>query len=220
VILLGVYLGALALGGVLIAASALGGLSGAHGADADHGADHGSEADPAANADHAVDADHALQHHAPAPNASLGDSALSATLLSMRFWTFALASFGMLGALLTLIGIPGLASFPVSAVVGTGIGAVVATFFRRAGRQNVVTETSTRAVAGREAQVVLAIGPDSRGKVRLSLAGQTIELLARTREGRRIERGETVLVVSVAQGEAVVTPVQPGHRPNPVATSS
>lgn len=134
---------------------------------------------------------------------------LVANLLSLRFWTFALASFGLTGLLLSLVGLPELVGLGISAPLGLGIGWGAATVVRSLARDTRSTEMRTQTLQGREAVVVLAVGPEKVGKVRLVHAGQTLELPATTREDRLLDRAETVLVVEVKGGQAVVTSAVP-----------
>jgi hypothetical protein len=204
-ILLAVYIGCLVLGGILIGASVLGVSKDVDG-DGDVDA-----------VDMAHDHDHDHLHLADkdAPGALV-----ASTVLSLRFWTFALASFGMTGLLLELLGVPAVAGLPVSLVTGVGIGAAVATGLRMLARDTVSSAVGTRQLGGRDAEVVLALGPGKIGKVRLTHQGQTLELPATTREARRIERGERVLVVEVVNGRADVTPAEPERRPLPHPVST
>lgn len=235
--LLALYVGCLALGGVLIAASLVGG--GGDG-DADHGdVDHGDVADgdldhgdlDHGDLDHGdVDhggADHHDLHpgdasatHGGAPHAGLDhgvSAAVAATLLSFRFWTFALAAFGLTGVLLTLLGAAPWLSVTVSVLNGVASGAIVSTMLRRISRDTVTSAIDTRTLSGADAVVILSVGPHKLGKVRLTHRGQILELPATTREGRLLDRGERVLVVSVLGGTADITPggpPEPFHPPN------
>jgi hypothetical protein len=194
--LLPLYAGAFVLGGVLVSASALGVDK-----DADHdgpgydGADH-AHAEPGGE----LAKDIGL--------AGSGVNAVAALVLSLRFWTFALASFGATGLLVEWLA-PSLPSLLLALPNGVAIGAAAAWFVRRIANDTVSSALDARRLAGRDAEVVLAVGPDKLGKVRLSHQGQLLELPATTREPHRIERGERVLVVSVTAGVADVTPVRP-----------
>lgn len=225
--LVALYLGCLTLGGIFIGASMLGGGSHAdndagmdHG-EAGHGADHG-DADHAGadhgSADHGVLHDHG--HDTKADLARFGsDTAgiIGATLLSIRFWTFALASFGLTGLLLQLFGIVPLLGLPIALVTAFFVGATVTATLRKLAHGTVSTATGTRQLAGREADVVLRVGPGKVGKVRLQHQGQILELPATTQEDRVLERGERVLLVEVTDGRADVTPLLP--RPHPPPTT-
>lgn len=199
-ILLSVYAGALVFGGIFVAASALG-------FDKDH------EAEVHADA-HLDGAEAHVDSEAGAHEGGVGEvGAFAATFFSLRFWTFALTSFGLTGALLELFGVSPLLSIPAALVSGFAIGLAVATVFRLANRRSVGTIADVRSLLGREGTVLLAIAADKPGKIRVQHDGQSLDLLARTREPRRLERGEKVLVVDMKDGEATVTSPAPGGAP-------
>jgi len=209
-LILALYLGCLVVGGVLIAVSLAGGGHDDASDTGDHGGDLG----------HDHDHDHEHGHHGGDgvfKGMSNADSA--ATLLtSTRFWTFALASFGMTGLLIRLGGVTDLLGLPVSGVLGIGIGLVAAKVMRSVARERVTGTVSTASTRGQEAEVMLAIGPGKTGKVRLEVAGATLELMATTREDRVIERKERVIIVDVKGGVADVTPATPAPKAIPQST--
>jgi membrane protein implicated in regulation of membrane protease activity len=213
--LLALYVGCLVLGGILIGASMIGAGHDAHG-PAGNGPDpdaltHGEPGhDPLGHDpdEHAFPTDSAVAgaHGEPSSSAS---TAVLATLLSLRFWTFALAAFGMTGALLTLVGVAAPVGLGFAAVTGFGVGTGVTVLLRMLSRETVSSALETASLRGRDAEVVLAVGPGKIGKIRLSCNGQTLELAAGTREPRTLERHERVLIVDVADGTADVTPIDP-----------
>lgn len=217
--LLALYAGCLVLGGILIGASMLGAGkdADADGGDVDAHADVG---DADHDLDHAHDHGHAHDHdvaHAHDAGQALG--ALAATLLSLRFWTFALASFGMTGLLLTLFGVASMVTLGLSVATGIGVGAGVTTLLRAVSRDTVTSALDARSLRGRDAEVILAVGPSKLGKIRLVHNGQILELPATTREQRLLERAERVLVVDIAGGTADVTSIAPDRRvPSPLST--
>lgn len=217
--LLALYAGCLVLGGILIGASMLGAGkdADADGVDVDGQADAGSVDH---DLDHAHDHGHAHDHdvaHAHDTGQPLG--ALAATLLSLRFWTFALASFGMTGLLLTLFGVASMVTLGLSVATGVGVGAGVTTLLRAISRDTVTSALDARSLRGRDAEVILAVGPSKLGKIRLVHNGQILELPATTREQRLLERAERVLVVDIAGGTADVTSLAPDRRvPSPLST--
>ncbi len=219
--LLALYAGSLVLGGILIAASMFGA-----GKDADgdnDGSGHDVDAGHAVEAGHEIDGDHGhdhghglgkdLAHDHTNDHSHMGIGAVAATLLSLRFWTFAIAAFGMTGLLLTLLPIDRILALVLSIVTGGGVGVGVTMLLRAVSRDTVSSALDARSLRGRDAEVVLTMGPDKLGKVRLIHNGQIIELPATTKEGRILERGERVLVVDVSAGTADVTPATPDRRP-------
>lgn len=224
--LIAVYLGCLVLGGILIGASMFGagkdveaGDSGDADVGAGHGAELGGDHDASADADMGHDHGHDHHHVAGGQDASVGP--VAATLLSLRFWTFALASFGMTGLLLTLIGAETVFGAGLSVLTGLAVGSGVTTLLRAVSRDTVSSALDARTLRGRDAEVVLSVGPGKLGKVRLVHNGQLIELPATTREERLLERAERVLVVDISGGTAEVTGALPDRRPpSPLATHS
>jgi membrane protein implicated in regulation of membrane protease activity len=209
--LLPVYIGSLALGGVLIIASvAMGGKDADadhdHDFDADADADFDADADADFDADADADADAELDHSSGL-DADVDAEALWLPFLSMRFWTFGSASFGLSGTLLTLLSVNALIAAVFSAFMGISMGWLVAWVFRKLKTSSVGGQTSTASLQGSEANVLLSIGPEKTGKIRLVMENRHIDLIARTQDDDLIARNEKVLIVSVEDGIAQVTKV-------------
>jgi hypothetical protein len=143
----------------------------------------------------------------PQSGGDLGGPGLRA-LLSLRFWTFALASFGFLGAGLRVIGVGEPVAGLVAASVGGVLGYVAAAIFWRLSRSEVGVATTLGQLRGTEAEVVLPIRVGAVGKIGLKVSGQYTELPARTNDGADLALRERVLVVSVHEGVATVTSVR------------
>ncbi|MES2639150.1 MAG: hypothetical protein V4850_06690 [Myxococcota bacterium] len=228
--LIALYAGSLVLGGILIAASMLGGGQDsdgdADGTDAGHDVDHGHELNHGHDHDHdhghhdlGKDLVHGHDHGQSHTEVLQGFSAIAMTILSLRFWTFALAAFGMTGLLLSLLSTPWLITLVLALVTGAVVGVGVTTLLRAVSRDTVSSALDARTLRGRDAEVVLTMGPGKLGKVRLIHNGQTLELPATTKEARVLERGERVLVVDVSGGTADVTPASPDRRPPTVLST-
>lgn len=175
--MLPVYLASLAFGLVLVGASVFGGTDGEGdgGADADDGHAHGGA-------------------HGGGPVSDF---------LSLRFWTYSLAAFGMTGAALLLLKTPFAVHLSAAAVLGVAVGLGASRVFRSLAGMGTGTLPDSRALEGRDAEVVLALAPERLGKVRVRLADQDCELLARGGD-ETIARGEKVLVIRVNDGVADV----------------
>jgi hypothetical protein len=126
-------------------------------------------------------------------------------LFSMRFWTFALASFGLCGTLLTLVGTPAIVGAVLSAGMGIGLGAAAAWMFQHLSRNQVSASTNLKSVRGVHATVLLPIRPTGRGKVRMQIDGHHVDVIAQTTTNTTLEQSSTVLVVDVEDGIANVT---------------
>ena len=226
--LLGIYLGSLALGGVLIAASI---ILGGHDADADAHADFDADADADFDADADtdfdfdadadvdvdadVDADHDMDlHHGGALAEAAAALAIGGYLpfLSLRFWTFALASFGLTGSLLHITVMEGILSLVAAIPTGVGIGWVVALVFRYLKRSSVGDVTKVQHMRGMDGTVELPIGPGKLGKISLLIDGHDVEMMASTREDKLIPVKSPVLVVDVKDNVADVVPLPVARR--------
>jgi hypothetical protein len=172
---------------------------------ADVGAD--TNLDVAANGDlHAGDVGHA---------AGAGHGAGSAFLpifLSLRFWTFALLAFGMVGAAIRTLD---LAAPWVAALLAVGMG-LAAGFgaswaFTALDRSQTSSGAESRDLVGQSGRVLVPPGPGGRCKVRVELKGQSIDLLAAT-EDRDLHEGDEVLVTSTEAESVQVSRATPSVR--------
>ncbi|MBM4319181.1 MAG: hypothetical protein FJ125_04295, partial [Deltaproteobacteria bacterium] len=161
-------------------------------ADADHDADHD------AGADHGVEADHGSTAEAAAAlHASGGDRRLWLPFLSLRFWTFFLAFFGLTGTVLSGFGLMAVIPTLLTALaVGGGSGTCISYAVHALKQHQVGVATGPQDFLGREATVVVRLGPGRAGKIRLSVHDNVIELLAEAEQ--EIGRGEKVLIYEMA----------------------
>lgn len=168
--MLAIYLVAAILGGGLVVFSAIGGIHG-HG-DADAGGDHGHDADAA--------------------------GAFWLPFFSVRFYVYALAAFGILGASLTLTGTSAEPTRLVaSSLTGLAVGVVASTLVRwltRSDRSSAATHADFLGAFGR---VTVPVRPGSPGKVRTSVKGDIIDLIALPELDEELEAGEEVVVLDM-----------------------
>jgi membrane protein implicated in regulation of membrane protease activity len=196
------YVGALALGGALIAVSAFAGAH-ADGGDADADAD--------AHLDAAGDALHTGLDK---------DAAAWLPFLSLRFWTFGLGAFGLTGLLLHLLSFSPLVSGVAAGGMGVFVGLLSAWAFRRLRSASVSGNVRLADLAGQEAEVLLPVGPGQAGKVRLLVDGQLTDLIATTRDTEGLPRRSRALVVAIDEGRAIVTALPSLPAPGPGPASS
>lgn len=196
------YLFTLIVGAVLLGASI---LLGGHDADVD--ADAG-DVDLDADADVEVEGDADVGGH--------GDfSGLLLSVLSLRFWTFFFAFFGMTGLALDLLGLVEnqWVTLALALGMGLGTGASAMTIIRK-----LSADTSGKAVessdyVGKTARVIVPFEGASVGKVRVSLKGNQIDLLASSIEDEDSFAGrEEVLIVEMDGPKAKVARVDVGRR--------
>lgn len=176
-----IYLGGLLFGGILIVASiALG-----HG-DGDHGSGGG---------DHAGEQMH--DGH-PAPK-------MWVPLLNLRFWSFALAFFGVTGLVFTWIGgLPAALVPAVAAAVGVGAGVAASKILRALTKTTVGTLPEAGALVGREGKLLLPVARGQRGKLRLQGGAGATDLIAETDAEEALPAGTTVLIVGLRGTVALV----------------
>jgi hypothetical protein len=188
--MLAIYLAALGFGTTMILVSLLLG-GGDKDFDKDLHVDH--DHDPGGH-----DHDHA-EHDKP----GIGFSTW--WLLSLRFWTFGLATFGLAGTLLTFLPVPYTLTAVVSVLTGLLIGVGAARLFRYLNRDQVSGTTDLHGYVGEEARVLVPIRPGASGKIVLSSLAGRVEMLATTRDSDTLDVGTTVIVAGVSAGVADVS---------------
>ncbi|MCC6214666.1 MAG: NfeD family protein [Polyangiaceae bacterium] len=186
-----VYLIALGLGGGVLALQALGSGEGDHGGEPGHAGELGH-------------ADQLGHGHGDAPGSHEGLLAggFLASLLSLRFWAYALAAFGMVGTPLHYFGLAGPAlTLALASAMALFAGGAAVLLFRALARAATTSGAEAGDAVGQVGRVRIALGKDRRGKVRVEVKGQTQDWIATT-DDEALEEGETVLVEEV-RGEAV-----------------
>ncbi len=146
---------------------------------------------------------HGVETHADAPDGhdatDAGVESILVAFLSLRFWTFFLAFFGLTGVVLDGFGL--ISSTTVAAVVsigmglGAGYGSVWLMRVLRADDSN--SAVAAAEYVGRSARVLVAFGPGQVGKIRLEVKGSTIDLLAVGIEDKSFAVKDEVLVVEM-----------------------
>jgi hypothetical protein len=132
-------------------------------------------------------------------------------LLSVRSLTFAVAGFGIVG-----ISLQALHVMPSSLTLLTAMGAGAISFmvtglaFRKAADPDVSGAANVEDLVGVEGRLLLACGVTELGKVRVSLGGHAVDLLASTREGR-IDADARVVVVEVREDVVLVRETEGRH---------
>jgi hypothetical protein len=189
-----IYVACLLFGGILLGTSlVLGGKDTeafAHGHDVPADGDAGDRDHPG----------HSDADHAPA----------WLTLLSMRFWTYTIGSFGTIGLVLSLFDILPLLGAAVASVSALAIGATIASLFRWFAREQVTAEVGVGHLVGQEARVMIPIRPGGTGKISIQTLAGREELPATSRDGKTLDPGQMVLVAHIEAGVADVTALPPG----------
>jgi membrane protein implicated in regulation of membrane protease activity len=152
-----------------------------------------------AGAAHAADA-----HAGHAPHAGPTGFGWLGIFSSFRFYMFAAIAFGAVGAPATAFGsgAPAL-TLAVALVTGVGLGALAALGFRALGRETLSSSADAAEVLGQVGRVLVACEKGRTGKVRLTIRGQIIDVIATTDEPR-LEPGAGVIVQDVHDGSVHV----------------
>jgi membrane protein implicated in regulation of membrane protease activity len=195
------YLFALVLGGVLLGASML--LGGGHGdAHADADGDAGGH-EGMASAD---------GHDAPG-----GFESFMVAFLSMRFWTFFLAFFGLTGVVLDGFGL--VSSTIVAAILSVGMGLFTGGgavwLMRRVRADDSNSAVTSKDYVGKTGRVLVAFGPGQTGKVRMDVRGSTIDLLAVPIDEATFTLKEEVIVIEMEGTRAKVARLTPDRLSKP-----
>jgi membrane protein implicated in regulation of membrane protease activity len=172
------YLAALVIGGGTLALQL---LLGGHDADAggDHGVDHGGGHDASADG-------HDAHGH--------GDTGFLPIVLSLRFWTYGLLGFGMVGAALHYLQLASSFATPLIAVaVGLLAGVVASWTFRALSRSDTSSGLEAGDAVGQVGRVLVPCARGGKGKIRVELRGQSVDLLATT-DDEALASGSEVLI--------------------------
>jgi membrane protein implicated in regulation of membrane protease activity len=199
-----VYVFALVLGGVLLAASMFAGDSddgGTADGDLDGGPELGDgDASDAELGEASTDMAHAGEGH--------GDlGGLVAIFVSLRFWSFFAFVFGLTGVVLDGLALTGsqLLTLGLSLAAGALGGGGASAAIRAATRSEVGQVASASDYVGQTGRVLLPIGGEGPGKLRIVLMGTTVDVLATTDDSEPIGVGETALIVEMQGTVASVT---------------
>lgn len=129
--------------------------------------------------------------------------------LSLRFWTYAAAGFGLTGTIFSLTKmLEPTPTFVVSLVIGLlmGLGVFALMRFAKKNQTELVPTAST--VVGTHGKLLVGVGSTDPGKVRVQVNGEWIDYLARSHSSLPIPAGHEVVVVGMDDAVAYVESVQ------------
>lgn len=190
-----IYVACLLFGGILLGTSIV--LGGKDTEGLAHGHEVPADGVEGADRDHPGPTD---TDHAPA----------WLTLLSLRFWTYTVGSFGAIGLVLSLFDILPIVGALVASVAAIAIGVTIASLFRWFAREQVTADIGLGQLVGQEARVMIPIRPGGTGKIAIQTLAGREELPATSRDGKILEPGQLVLVAHIDAGVADVTALPPG----------
>ena len=151
------------------------------------------------------DADVHLDHDVGHGDAHAHDAGSWSVFLSMRFWTFLLLAFGLVGALITAFRFAGpVLTGVVALIAGLAAGLFAALTLRALRKGQDSSSTTLGDAVGTIGRVLIPCAKGKVGKVRLQLKGQAVDVMAMTSEPE-IAVGETVVVEEVRGGIAQVS---------------
>jgi membrane protein implicated in regulation of membrane protease activity len=133
------------------------------------------------------------------------DSSAWSLVASVRFWSFALLAFGLVGTMLTLFGLAGsLVTALLSVASGAASGVFAVTVIRRLTYRPASSHASGGDVVGRLGRMLVPFDEKGRGKVRVEIKGSFVDYAARAKEP--IDAQDAVVVEEFdGQGEVVVS---------------
>ncbi|MGE0549411.1 MAG: hypothetical protein AB7O24_05295 [Kofleriaceae bacterium] len=139
------------------------------------------------------DTDHGAEH-------DTGDVALGwAPFTSLRFWVFFLAFGGGAGLALDHLGSGRVVSAIGAGVIGWVSGALAVAVVRKLTKNSVSSSIASHELVGATGTVLLPVGPNRPGKVRLEIKGRSEDFVANVVDPIELPSGTPVLVV--AEGE-------------------
>ncbi len=205
------YLFAPGLGGVLLIASIVLGGDGEADGDLALDGDVDADADLALEGDVDADADDLANLGQQGLHTSHGDahgslSGFVAGFLSLRFWTFALAFFGLTGTVLAGLSLAGpVTTVILASVMGVVVGRGTVALFSALRASESSLAASEGDYIGKSAKVILGFGPGELGKVRLQMKGTTVDLLAQSDDPTPFSTGDEVMIIQLSGAKAQVT---------------
>lgn len=130
-----------------------------------------------------------------------------APITSLRFWVFFLAFGGGAGFALTELGSSEVVAGAGAVGVGWVSGALAVTVIRALTRRSVSSELRASELVGVTGTLVLPVGPNRPGKVRVEVKGRTEDFVANVVEdGGDLPSGAPVLIVAEGdRGSLLVT---------------
>lgn len=136
-------------------------------------------------------------------------------LVSLRFWTFFVAFFGLTGLVFDGLGL--VSSQTLTAIIATCTGAVAgggAMFvLGKLTREQNNSAVSSSDYVGRTGRVLVGFAAGGVGKVRLEVKGSSIDLLAMPEDERDYSVNDEIIVVEMSGLHAKVAHVRPSNPP-------
>ena len=162
-----------------------------------------------ADADAEVDFDGDVDFDADADTdvgGSVGEGVADAVLsiFSFRAIVFLLAFFGVTGLIMQGLRVNGVLTLVLAIGMGLFAGYLHARLFAYLKRSATGSTTTNADLRGSRAKVVVPMAGDKKGRVEVDVDGRPVYVTARAFGGESFDKGETVVVVEIDSGTALV----------------
>lgn len=128
---------------------------------------------------------------------------------SLRFWIFALGTFGLMGWVCTFFNLSKEPTIAIaSGATGFAVGTTVSILWRLFTTKMTGDYIGANDFCGVEGRVLVTVSPNSLGKVRVTVKGDIIDLIAKNREGLTISQNANVVVTDFEDNIAYVMPLE------------
>lgn len=148
------------------------------------------------------DQGHEADHDADAGHDHGGDAWVP--FLSLRFWTYGLAAFGLIGTALEVLGAAGVLRPWIAGGGGLALGLGISFALHAVRRGEVSSGAASEDLMGKLATMLVAARPHQPGKARCTVKGDVIDVIAVAEGDQAIEAGEQVVLLHVENGRALV----------------
>ena len=141
--------------------------------------------------------------------------------LSLRFWSYGLFAFGLVGIVLSvLLRLTPAGVFTFAILAGLTCGSAVVFALRALGKNMVSTGATINDLMGAVGKVTVAIRGKVPGRIRCELKGEILDLVAVTSGDQTLEVGTSVIVTAIENDRALVMPQAALYSQDPVSASN
>lgn len=128
------------------------------------------------------------------------------SIFSVRIMSSFLTAFGVGGVLARYYGLSHVAASGVGIAVGVVMSSLVLQFAKLLYSQQASSALHMRSLVGTSAEVSVAIPAGGIGQIAVSAGGERSEHVARSADGRALNRGASVVVTALGADSVIVSP--------------
>ena len=137
---------------------------------------------------------------------------------SLRFWSYGLFVFGLVGIVLTVLAkLTPAGVLAIAILAGFACGSAVVLALRSIGKNMVSTGATINDLMGAVGKVTVAVRGSIPGRIRCELKGEILDLVAITSGDQTIDVGTSVIVTAIENDRAVVMPQAALYAQDPVS---